>query len=58
MNLEQLKERRNELQMSLQNLQQSYHIVTGHLQEIDFLIQEMMKDEQKPIETCEEVVVE
>lgn len=46
MTLEQLQDRKNLLQQSLTNLQQSYHIVTGHIQEVDFQIQELSKGVQ------------
>ncbi len=45
MELVALQERKVQLQSSLQNIQQSYHIVTGHLAEVDYQLQELMKED-------------
>ena len=44
MTLLKLQDRKAQLQASLQNLQQSFHIVTGHLQEVDYQISELEKE--------------
>ncbi len=51
MTLQKLEERKVLLQGSLQNIQQSFHIVTGHLQEVDFQISEIEKELQE-LEDC------
>lgn len=45
MNLEELKQRKNEVQQALVNTQQSLLILQGHLQELDFLVTNLEKKE-------------
>lgn len=54
MNHEKLLDRRAQLQASLQNLQQSFHIVTGHLQEVDFQIAEIEREEAEALKAIED----
>ena len=46
MTLADLSSRESELQQSLINVQQSYHILTGHLHEVQFQIKKLKESEQ------------
>lgn len=41
MTIDQLKGRKGELQNSLNNTQQSFHVLLGHINEIDYQIQKL-----------------
>ena len=47
MHLIDLIDRKAQLQQSLTNIQQSFHIVTGHLAEVDYQIKVLEEEEAK-----------
>lgn len=47
MDLNTLENRKVELQASLKNIEQSYHMVTGHLAEVTYQISVMTKEAEE-----------
>ena len=47
MDLAKLKARKVELEGSLKNMEQSYHVISGHLAEVNYQISEVLKVEVK-----------
>lgn len=48
MNLVILNDRKSALQESLKQVEQSFHIVTGHIAEVEYQIKELMKGDEIP----------
>jgi prefoldin subunit 5 len=57
MNLQELQNRKNYLQESLNSIQQSFHVVTGHMNEVDFQIKKIVEAEEA-LENQVEAIVE
>lgn len=51
MNLAQLLERKATLEASIKNIEQSFHIVTGHLAEVNYQIGQLPVDSNE-VEEC------
>lgn len=56
MDLELLAERKTQLEASLKNIEQSFHIVTGHLAEVNYQIAQLASAASDIVE--DETVVE
>lgn len=60
MDLAALMSRKGDLEASLKNIEQSFHIVTGHLAEVNYqlsqLPQPLPEDETQVEQPCEPVV--
>jgi hypothetical protein len=48
MTLESLTERKGSLESSLKNIEQSFHIVTGHLAEVNYQINQLAEVDDEP----------
>lgn len=58
MDLQSLMSRKGDLEASLKNIEQSFHIVTGHLAEVNYQISELTKPCPEANETQVESPVE
>ncbi len=59
MDLASLVERKGTLEASLKNIEQSFHIVTGHLAEVNFQLSQLavpVESETQVEQPCEPVV--
>lgn len=52
MDLAQLVERKGSLEASLKNIEQSFHMVTGHLAEVNYQISQLPQPEDATLVEC------
>lgn len=52
MDLAALMERKGNLEGSLKQIEQSFHMVTGHLAEVNYQIGELSKPNETQVEEC------